>query len=41
VTSAAYNLFYTKRDWHEKNINEGMNYEEIAIRPDLDMLNHK
>jgi len=40
-TSAAYNLFYRRRDWHEQNINEGCNFDNIAIKPDMDMLNKK
>jgi ubiquitin C-terminal hydrolase len=40
-TGAAYNLFYRRRDWHEKNIKEGCNFEDIAIKPDMDMLNKK
>ena len=35
VTNAAYNLFYRRRDWHEKNIKEGINFDEIAVKPDM------
>jgi len=41
VTSAAYNLFYRRRDWHAKNIGVGIDFEELAIKPDLDMLSKK
>ena len=34
-SSAAYTLFYRRRDWHEKNVKEGLNYEDIALKPDL------
>jgi ubiquitin carboxyl-terminal hydrolase 4/11/15 len=39
VTSAAYNLFFRKRDWHEKNIAEGIDFDKMAIKPtDLSFL---
>jgi len=37
VTGAAYNLFYRRRDWHEKNIAEGIDFNQIALKPDLSM----
>jgi ubiquitin C-terminal hydrolase len=41
VTSAAYNLFYRRRDWHEKNMAEGVNFDKLAIKPDMDLVNKK
>ena len=38
VTKAAYNLFFRKRDWHEKNIAEGIDFDKMAIKPDLSFL---
>lgn len=35
VTDAAYNLFYRRRDWHERNIKEGISFEQMAIKPDM------
>jgi ubiquitin carboxyl-terminal hydrolase 4/11/15 len=35
VTNAAYNLFYRRRDWHAKNIKEGVDFEKLAIKPDM------
>ena len=41
VTNAAYNLFYRRRDWHEKNMQDGIDYEKMAIKPDMDLVNKK
>ena len=38
VSSAAYNLFFRKRDWHERNKREGVNYEQLSVEPDMDFL---
>lgn len=38
ITSAAYNLFYRRRDWHAKNREEGCKWDNIAVRPDMDFL---
>ena len=35
VTNAAYNLFYRRRDWHQKNMENGIDFEALAIKPDL------
>ena len=35
VTNAAYNLFYRRRDWHAKNIKDGVDFEKLAIKPDM------
>ena len=35
VTNAAYNLFYRRRDWHKKNMENGIDYDALAIKPDL------
>jgi len=40
-TSGAYNLFYRKRDWHAKNMAEGIDYDKMAIKPDMDLVNKK
>ncbi len=37
-TNAAYNLFYRRRNWHEKNRQEGIDFEKIAIKPDMQLL---
>jgi ubiquitin C-terminal hydrolase len=41
VTSAAYNLFFRHRGWHEMNMKEGVNYSNLAIRPDLSKVEKK
>ena len=41
VTNAAYNLFYRRRDWHQQIMNEGIDYEKIAIQPNMDLINGK
>lgn len=41
VSSAAYNLFYRRRDWHENNLENGVEFDNIALKPDLDMINKK
>jgi len=41
VTNAAYNLFYRRRDWHEKIMEEGIDYDKLAIKPDMDLVNKK
>lgn len=35
VTNAAYNLFYRKRDWHAKNMADGIDFEALAQHPDM------
>lgn len=37
VSSAAYNLFYRRRDWHEENMKK-LNFDKLAIKPDLDVI---
>ena len=41
VTNAAYNLFFRRREWHAKNMSEGIDYEKMAIKPDMDLVNKK
>jgi len=41
VTQAAYNLFYRRRDWHERNMSEGIDFDKLAIKPDMDLVNKK
>lgn len=41
VTNAAYNLFYRRRDWHHKIMEDGIDYEKIAIQPNMDLINGK
>lgn len=41
VTNAAYNLFYRRRDWHENHITNGINFDAISLKPDLDLINKK
>ena len=38
VSSAAYNLFFRKRDWHERNKREGVSFEKLSVVPDMDFL---
>ena len=38
VTAAAYNLFYRRRDWHAKNREQGCNWSEVSVKPDMDFL---
>jgi len=38
VTGAAYNLFYRRRDWHEKNKTDGIDFDKMAVKPDLSRL---
>lgn len=38
VSSAAYNLFFRRRDWHERNRKEGCDWDKIAVKPDMDFL---
>ena len=38
VTSAAYNIFYRRRDWHENNVKNGVNFDDLAYTPDLSFL---
>jgi hypothetical protein len=38
VTNAAYNLFYRRRDWHKRNMEMGIDYEALAIKPDLALI---
>ena len=37
VTNAAYNLFFRRRDWHEANMESGVDFDKIALRPDIQM----
>ena len=37
---AAYNLFYRRRDWHARNMAQGVDFEALAIRPET-FLNEK
>ena len=41
VSSMAYNLFYRRRDWHEKNRTEGCNFDKMALRPDMTLITKK
>lgn len=41
MTNAAYNLFYRRRDWHQEIMQEGIDYEKIAIQPNMDLVNKK
>jgi ubiquitin carboxyl-terminal hydrolase 4/11/15 len=41
ITGAAYNIFYRRRDWHEKNKKEGIDFDTMAIKPDMDLVNKK
>ena len=38
VSSAAYNLFYRRRDWHERNMEQGVDFDALAIAPDMECL---
>ena len=38
VSSSAYNLFYRRRDWHAKNMQDGIDFEQIALKPDMSYL---
>jgi len=36
VTKSAYNIFYRRRDWHEKNMEEeSLDFDRIAQKPDM------
>ena len=39
VTADAYNLFYRRRDWHQNNKEKGCNFDELAITPNMDVIN--
>jgi len=41
VSDAAYNLFFRKRDWHEKNMKEGIDFSKLSITPDMEWVNKK
>ena len=41
VSSAAYNIFYRRRDWHENNVKNGVDFDELAYTPDLGFLEKK
>lgn len=41
ISSAAYNLFYRKRDWHENNIKNGCDFDAMALKPDMSLINKK
>ena len=41
VQNSAYNLFFRRRDWHEKNMKDGIDYEKLAIKPDLSYIEKK
>lgn len=30
ISNAAYNLFYRRRDWHQQNIEEGVDFDKLA-----------
>ena len=30
VTSAAYNLFFRRRDWHQENLDKGVDFQKLA-----------
>ena len=34
VSSAAYNLFFRRRDWHAKNMEKDLDYKALAVKPD-------
>jgi len=38
ASSAAYNLFYRRRDWFERNKQQGIDFENLALRPDMSYL---
>jgi hypothetical protein len=38
VTSSAYNIFYRRRDWHENNLKNGIDFEALENKPDLSFL---
>jgi len=38
VSSAAYNIFYRRRDWHENNLKNGINFDLLEHKPDLTFL---
>ena len=40
VNSAAYNLFYRRRDWHEQNLQQ-LDFEQVAQIPDMEYVNVK
>ena len=36
MTKSAYNIFYRRRDWHEKNMEEeSLDFDRIAQKPDM------
>jgi len=35
VSNAAYNLFFRRRDWHQKNMKDGVDFDALAIVPDM------
>jgi len=35
IQSSAYNLFYRRRDWHEKNLESTLDFEALSIKPDM------
>ena len=41
VSSAAYNLFYRRRDWHENNVKNGCNFDAMAMKPDMSLITKK
>jgi len=38
MKSCAYNLFYRRRDWHERNMKEGVNFDALAIKADMSLI---
>lgn len=38
VSSAAYNLFYRRRTWHEQNVKEGCDFDQMAQKPDMSLV---
>jgi len=41
VGEAAYNLFYRRRDWHQKNKENGCDFEALALKPDMASIGKK
>ena len=38
VCEAAYNFFFRRRDWHEKNRMDGVKFDQLAVKPDMSFL---
>lgn len=41
VSSDAYNIFYRRRDWHENNVKNGVDFDAIQNTPDLSFLDQE